>query len=243
MQSSVVAMGASTTKPRRVNTMRFLRWLGVAGLVITLASSDAAAAVKPRVGPFRGTPHRAASTIDNTTHMDVNNIDMIVTNHGSSAYDLVTGNAGFIYPKGSTHTAVFAAGPWIGAKVGGAVRIAVGEYSQEYVPGPMAGGTFQPDNARFKNYKITRGNTTSADYLNWPADMGAPVDSTGAPLLLGDAMIWSVYNDADPSTHNNDAGFTAPLGVEIQQTTFAFNRAGALGNVIFIRYKLINKGG
>jgi hypothetical protein len=223
--------------------MRFLRWLGVAGLVIMLAASDAAAAVKPRVGPFRGTPHRAASTIDNTTHMDVNNIDMVVTNHGSFAYDLVTGNAGFIYPKGSTHTAVFAAGPWIGAKVGNEVRIAVGEYSQEFVPGPMAGGTFQPDNPRYRNYKIVRGNTTSFDYLNWPADLGAPVLPSGAPALLGDAMIWSVYNDADPSVHNNDAGFTNPLGVEIQQSTFAFNRAGALGNIIFIRYKLINKGG
>lgn len=224
--------------------MRFLRWLGAASLICLIAASEAAAAAKPTVGTDRPTgPRRAAKTIDNTTHMDVNNIDMVVTNHGSFAYDLVTGNAGFIFPKGSTKTAVFAAGPWIGAKVGGSVRIAVGEYSQEFVPGPMAGGTFQPDNPRFKNYKIVRGNTTSADYLNWPVDQGAPVDSTGAPALLGDAMIWSVYNDADPGVHNNDAGFTAPLGVEIQQTTFAYNRAGALGNIIFIRYKLINKGG
>jgi hypothetical protein len=56
-------------------------------------------------------------------------------------------------------------------------------------------------------------------------------------------MIWSVYNDADPSVHNNAAGFTQPLGVEIQQSTFAFNRSGALGNIVFVRYKLINKGG
>ncbi len=234
--------------------MRFLRWLGVAGMILTLAASDAAAAVKPGVKPSRRAPHRAAATIDNSTHMDANNLDMVVTNHGSFAYDLVTGNAGLIYPKGSTKTAVFAAGPWIGAKVNGQVRIAVGEYSQEFTPGPMAGGTFQPDNARFRNYKIVRGNTTSADYLNWPVDQGAPVDSTGAPpcgacapglapALLGDAMIWSVYNDADPTTHTNRAGSTAPLGVEIQQSTFAFNRSGALGNIIFVRFKMINKGG
>jgi len=224
--------------------MRFLRWLGVAGLVITLAASDAAAAAKSTAKPNRrSTPRRAASIIDNATHMDANNVDMVVTNHGSFAYDLLTGNAGYIYPKGSTKTAVFAAGPWIGAKVGGQVRVAVGEYSQEFVPGPMAGGTFQPDNARFRNYKIVRGNTTSADYLNWPVDMGAPVDSTGAPALLGDAMIWSVYNDADQGVHNNNAGSTNPLGVEIQQTTFAFNRSGALGNIIFVRFKLLNKGG
>ncbi len=223
--------------------MRFLCWLGVAGLILTLAASDAAAAAKASAGKSRRpAPRRAAKTIDNTGHMDANNVDMVVTNHGSFAYDLITGNSGLIFPKGSTKTAVFAAGPWIGAKVGGQVRIAVGEYSQEYTPGPMAGGTFQPDNARFRNYKIVRGNTTSADYLNWPVADGAPVDSLGNPALLGDAMIWSVYNDADPGTHTNDAGSTTPLGVEIQQSTFAFNRSGALGNIIFVRFKLINKG-
>lgn len=226
--------------------MRFLRWLGVASLMLTLAASEAGATAKSLPGgkPHRrSVPHRAASNIDNTAHMDANNIDMVVTNHGSFAYDLLTGNAGYIYPKGSTKTAVFAAGPWIGAKVGSQVRVAVGEYSQEFVPGPMAGGTFQADNSRFRSYKIVRGNTTSADYLNWPVDQGAPVDSTGAPALLGDAMIWNVYNDADPEAHSNNAGSTNPLGVEIQQSTFAYNRSGALGNIIFIRFKLLNKGG
>jgi hypothetical protein len=223
--------------------MRFLRWLGVASLILTLAASDAAAAMKPGVKQARGAPHRAASTIDNSTHMDANNIDMIVTNHGSFAEDLHSQAAGFFYPKGSTKTAVFAAGPWIGARVNGQVRVAVGEYSQEYTPGPMANGTFQPDNPRFRNYKIFRGNTTSADYLNWPVDQGAPVDSLGKPALLGDVMIWSVYNDADPTTHTNNAGSTNPLGVEIQQSTFAFNRSGPLGNIIFLRFKLLNKGG
>ncbi|HEY3156850.1 MAG TPA: hypothetical protein VGK76_09560, partial [Candidatus Eisenbacteria bacterium] len=224
--------------------MRFLCWLGTAGLILLVAASDAAAAAKPAAEPNRRTvPRRAATILDNTTHIDANNIDMIVTNHGSFAEELTSQAAGFFYPKGSTKTAVFAAGPWIGAKVNGQVRVAVGEYSQEYVPGPMLNGTFQTDNARFKNYKIVRGDKTSADYLNWPVDQGAPVDSTGAPALLGDMMIWSVYNDADPEVHSNLAGSTEPLGVEIQQTTFAFNRSGALGNIIFVRYKLINKGG
>jgi hypothetical protein len=39
----------------------------------------------------------------------------------------------------------------------------------------------------------------------------------------------AVYNDADPGNHTNDAGGSDPLGVEVQQTTFAFNRQGALG--------------
>ena len=221
----------------RQNHVRVLVMTAVCVLTSTVASAfPRETAPPPRV-------HAAPTIFDYTAHMDVNQIDMVVTNHGSIAYDVLTGNAGFIYPKSSTKTAVFAAGPWIGAKVGGEVRIAVAEYSQEYTSGPMAGGTFQPDNnPLFKSYKIIRGNTTSEDYLNWPVDQGAPVDSTGAPALLGDAMIWSVYNDADPALHTNNGGQTNPLGIEVQQTTFAFNRAGPLGNVIFVRYKLINKG-
>jgi len=175
--------------------------------------------------------------------MDLNNIDMLVTNHGSFAYDLEHGNPGFIYPRGSTKTALFAAGPWIGAKVNGQVRVALGEFSQDFVPGPMVNGTFQTDSPRFKNYKIVTNNATTSDYLNWPADQGAPVDSTGAPALLGEAMIWSVYNDADPARHTSVAGSTQPLGIEVQQTTFAFYHPGPIANIIFVRYKLINKGG
>ena len=163
--------------------MRSLCWLGASALILTLAVPDAWGAAKsPASSAPRHRVHHAGAIIDNSTHMDANNLDMVVTNHGSYAYDLLTGNAGLIYPKGSTKTAIFAAGPWIGAKVNGETRVAVGEYSQEYTPGPMAGGTFQSDLPRFKSYKIERGNTTSADYLNWPAQDGAPLDSLGNPL-------------------------------------------------------------
>jgi hypothetical protein len=219
-----------------------LKWVGVAVLAMAITAPPVEATGRNgSVKPSRQA-QRAATTIDNGTHMDANNLDMVVTNHGSIAYDLITGNAGLIYPKGGTRTSVFAAGLWIGAKVAGEIRTAVGEYSQEFTPGPMAGGTFQPDIPAYKNYKILRGNTTSSDYLNWPVADGAPTDSMGNPLLLGDATIWSVFNDADPGTHTNDAGSTAPLGLEVQQTVFAYNRAGPLGNIIFIKWKFINKG-
>ncbi|TMQ47305.1 MAG: hypothetical protein E6K71_10310 [Candidatus Eisenbacteria bacterium] len=207
--------------------------------VLALASASPSAGARPDTTPARPVPH-APSIIDNTARMDANNLDMVVTNHGSFAYDLLTGGAGLIYPKGSTRTAVFAAGPWIGGKLAGIIQVAVGEYAQEFVPGPMLGGTFQPDQPAFKSYKIERGNTTSPDYLNWPVSQGAPLGKDGKPLLLGDVTIWSVYNDADPSQHIVQG--TEPLGVEIQQTTFAFNRSGPLGNTIFLRFKLINKG-
>lgn len=70
---------------------------------------------------------------------------------------------------------------------------------------------------------------------------GDSVDVPG-PDVIGDMMMWTIYNDADPTNHLNDAGNSAPLGIEIQQTTFAFNRQGALGKTLFIKYKLKNKG-
>ncbi len=173
--------------------------------------------------------------------MDVNNLDMVVTNHGSLAFDF-TGNAGLVYPKGSGHTAVFASGLWIGARVNGLTRVAVAEYGQEYVPGPMENGTFLPDQPDFKTYTIRRGDVTSPDYLNWPVAQGAPVGTDGKPLLFGDVTMWGVYNDADPGAHGAGPGRTSPLGIEVQQTVFAYNRAGPAGNTIFVKFKLINKG-
>lgn len=224
--------------------MKSLKWLGAAALLMLLAAPEVIAATRVGFVPAHRVrmPHRAAQAIDNGSRMKVNNLDMVVTNHGSLAYDLITGNAGLIYPKGTLKTAVFAAGLWVGAKVNGETRCTVGEYSQEYTPGPMAGGTFQADNPSFHNFVIDRSTrptgTDLADYIA----QGGPLDSTGAPQLLGDATLWSVFNDADPGVHTNEAGSTPPLGIEVQQSVFAYNRSGALGNIIFVKWKIINKG-
>jgi len=230
-----------------------MRWVGriaaVALVLVMATGQEATAAMKSGTGTsVKKSIRRASKTLDNAGRMDANNIDMFVTNHGSFGWDLATSQPGLRFPKGTTKTALFAAGLWVGAKVGGEVRTAVAEYSQEFAPGPMLNGTFQVDQAAFKNYRLERGNTASSDYLNWPsapppAGQGAPLDSLGNPLLLGDTEIWSSYNDADASRHTNStAGRTAPLGLEIQQSTFAFARGGALGNIIFLKFKLINKG-
>jgi hypothetical protein len=103
----------------------------------------------------------------------------------------------------------------------------------------MVAGGYLPDVPEFRNYTITRGNTSSPDYLSWPATQGAPLDAFGNPALRGDAMMWSVYNDADPSRHQ-DPGFPNPLGIEIQQSTFAFGASGPLANVIFLHFRMTN---
>ena len=44
------------------------------------------------------------------------------------------------------------------------------------------------------------------------------------------------------SRHTNSAGNSTPLGVEIQQTTFAYDRTDDLGNVLYLRFLIRNRG-
>ncbi|HKQ56524.1 MAG TPA: T9SS type A sorting domain-containing protein [Candidatus Eisenbacteria bacterium] len=72
----------------------------------------------------------------------------------------------------------------------------------------------------------------------------APDDSVDVlgPDVTGSQMLWAVYNDADPGLHLNDEGRTAPLGIEVRQSTFAFNHLGPLGRTVFLKFKLFNRG-
>jgi len=111
----------------------------------------------------------------------------------------------------------------------------------------MYNGTFQVDQPAFKNYRLEAGNTTSDDYLNWPylpapSGQRAAADTLGNPLVQGDLTLWSVYNDADLRQATNVAPAARSRCLEIQQTTFAFARGGALGNIIFLKFRIINKG-
>src|SRR5262249_26487832 len=67
------------------------------------------------------------------------------------------------------------------------------------------------------------------------------VDVEG-PDVLGGEMLWGVYNDADPSLHTNSAGHSPPLGGEIQQSTFAYDRGDDVGDIVFLRFHIVDKG-
>jgi hypothetical protein len=196
--------------------------------------------------------------IDYATYFDANSLLMFVTNTGSFAYDkdgLFGKNDGLYFPLGEGRSVVFAAGLWLGAKVNDEVRVTVAEFSDEFVPGPMSGGTFQPDDPDFRVYKINSGDTrfTNPDYAGWPYGHGAPAlkdhqgnDSLDAqgfriPLLLGDQALWAVFNDADPDAHTNRAGSTLPLGVEVQLYAYGDDESCPSGRTIKLRYTIINK--
>lgn len=265
-------------------------------VMVAAGAADAKTPSKRGARPFGVARPTKAATIDIDRRIDVNTLNMFVTNTGSFAFNLAAGDAGLFYPRGTDKSAVFAAGLWLGTKVAGepnprAPRTVVAEYSQEYGPGAMTDiNTWDnPADPLARVYKVVRltgirdadgnlpdtmhvdrvaNNATFEDdvvhhswseYMAGAAPKGAPwklyrLEDTSTPAagdsvdvpgpdVVGDMMCWAVYNDANPANHTNDAGGSAPLGVEIQQTTFAFNRQGALGATIFMSYKLINKGG
>jgi len=237
--------------------MKVSRWITIVLLLLSFSAGVGAAATptgaKRRTRPARTNPE------DSSQRIDINNISMVVKNTGSFAYDTQNGAAGLEFPKGTGKTAVFAAGLWMGALVGGKIRASVAEYSDDYNPGVILpdGTPDLPSKAEYKVYKLNRVYLTStgatdvatrdavlADYNAGAVPHGAPVVNVlpdGTLSILGDQMLWSVFNDAGKNSSHNHVSSLLPLGIEVQLTTFAFSRQGPLGNTVFSSYKIINK--
>jgi len=58
------------------------------------------------------------------------------------------------------------------------------------------------------------------------------------PDVPGDQALWWMYSDNGP-THTETLG--RPLGVEVQAMAFAYNRGTLIDNVIYYRYRIINR--
>ncbi len=184
----------------------------------------------------------AKTTATSDVWIDANRMNGIMRNNGTWFYDNVLGDWGLEWPKGSGLSPMYAAGQWVGANVNGTPRLAgIIHGASDFQPGSITSWGIDPpvagtptDNA-YRWYVIESDGT--GDWADWPIDQGAPVDSLGQPLLIGDMTAFCVYNDL--GTHPNFPG--DKLGVEVQQTVFAFNRADAIGDMIFIKWTLVNK--
>ena len=89
------------------------------------------------------------------------------------------------------------------------------------------------------------------DWNEWPAQYGAPFDDKNGngiyeptidvPGVPGaDQTVWSVANDLNPG-NTSDLYGTLPMGFEQQVTYWSYNKTGALGNMFFRKYIIINK--
>lgn len=200
-------------------------------------------------------------------YMNINNLEMPLNNAGVFAdVAIPPKTAG---GKFDGHTFLFSGGFCMSGYVDlgtpneflWANGVATASRIQDYRPGPVGSDPTDPKNKLY----IVRSDEEpfSASWQEWKdaVALGAdfydgdhdgkynPVDKNGngqwdpdedRPDLLGDETVWCVINDGIPA---RDRRYTdvPPLGIEIHQTVFGFASSGLLGNMLFVRYKVINK--
>jgi len=192
--------------------------------------------------------------VDSSGTFDGNRIYADVANNGLFLDYHVSGDSALEWPKGTGVHSIFQSALWMGATVDGSIRTIVGDYTQDMGPGPWGG---DPLAAVHRIYKVNKSMLDDPgshdDFQNWPVEFGAPwvdvdgdglytplPDGTDHPEFIGDQVLWFVSNDGDPAYKLNFG--TSPLNVEIQTTMFGYDRIDAIGDMLFIKQLVINKG-
>jgi hypothetical protein len=183
------------------------------------------------------------SYIFDSKNIDGNNIDAWFRNNGSFNRNPITNNSGFEWPNGSNKVLRYSSGLWIAGKTGSDTTEAVSNhFTSEYLPGyidenGVPQGMDDPD---FRVYKIAKGDTTSLDYLNWPVDQGAYLDSNNKPFLPGTQTLFYSMSDGYAKYH-----YYTPeaLKAQIQVTSWCYNSVTdpVISNTIFTEFKVINR--
>ncbi len=176
---------------------------------------------------------------------DANNIRMPVCNSGQITSDTVlfggTRRIGLEWPKGEGTSLVFHAGPWLGAKLDTQKVFALADYfGTNFLPGPY--DTPTADSSLYRVYKITTEDLINPgqDYLEWPVELGAPVDSEGNPLLIGDQTLWTIFSSRDTVQQENPwFGYLDPMGIEVSLLVYGFNE-DPVKDVVFLHYQITN---
>jgi hypothetical protein len=195
--------------------------------------------------------------------LDIADVRARLFNTGSLFFGntTVTGE-GYIAPKASGKSPIFAAGIWIGGLVGGDLRVAGATYDDfEFWPGPLNedGSLPDPDDCSALDhiwlidaFDLSLYDATgeaSGDLQSWPVNLGAPViDGEGVegnynleggdrPAVYGHQTAFWVMNDVG-NMHTNS--LTEPIGVEVRVTAFTSLDA-ELEQHTFYRYEVINR--
>lgn len=184
---------------------------------------------------------------------DGNTIACWMENIGLIVSQNVTGGSGMEWPKGSNKTIDYASGLWmLGKTAAGEIRSASSEYSSEFQPGQIlaSGAPANPDDPKYRIYKIN--SDGSGDWDVWPFDQGAPalkkkdgsdsLNATGKkiPQIIGDQTLFWVMNDGNLANHGN-LFQTNVMNVEQQILVFGYNTTNPLGNIMFVKWTVINK--
>lgn len=172
--------------------------------------------------------------------MDANRLNGFMRNNGIWFYDIPAHTWGLEWPKGSGLSPMYACGHWLAARVDGEVRVGgIVHDATEYQPGEILspGIAANPNDPAYRWYVLRPSGV--GDWNSWPVEQGAPVDAEGNPMMIGDYSAFCVWNDLAPHTRFG----TGKLNAQIQQFVWAFNRADALGDMMFSKWTIVNKSG
>lgn len=192
----------------------------------------------------------------------INNIDMPLNKSGILADVQIGNNAGGLLDG---KIFLFSGGFFLSGKTNGQLwsnAVASASRIQDYHAGTYASGR---NDSRAQIYVLsTRDGDFAPSWEEWKdaVALGAyyydgngdgvynPSDDNGngkwdptedRPDLLGAETAWTVFHDgvnpADRRFNNVD-----PQGIEIRQTVFGLASKGVTGNMIFVRYSLLNTG-
>jgi len=205
------------------------------------------------------------TTNDFFNYIAINQILMYVANNGDGSHDPATDGNGFYWPGGlnAQKAAIFEDGLIWGTKIGRETRVNGNTHRQGLQAGKILPGGIpdDPSLSRYRVFKVRKGwenlppgsvkDEYEKDYNEWPVEDGAPwIDEDGDgnytpgidnPQYIGDEVLWYVANDMDESRALRTYG-TSSIGLEFQTTIFGFNRTGDLGDIVFKKYLIINKG-
>ncbi len=196
---------------------------------------------------------------DNYNFIAINQVLMWISNNGDGSHDPITDGSGFYWPGGrnAIKPAIFEDGLVWGGKIGREIRFNGNTHRQGLQAGKIldVGIADDPSLSKYRVYKIRKGwellppgperDAYEKDYKEWPIDDGAPyevVSGEKVPKFIGDEVLWYVANDLDNSRSTFTYG-SPSIGLEFQTTVFGFNRTGPLGDMVFKKYKIINKSG
>ena len=172
---------------------------------------------------------------------DANRIGSWISNRGELVSHIPEGsNSGMFWPRNTTKTIDYASGLWVVGKVKEDRRASVVLYRSDFVPGKFDGAPDNQNDPRFRMYMIDRhSGPGDTDYDEWPVADGAPVDSNGNPLMIGDKTYWSVFNDMDTTVQLGNFGKT-PLGIEVRQTIWGYDRISMFGDMMLFSWQIYN---
>jgi hypothetical protein len=169
---------------------------------------------------------------------------------------------GYIAPKFSGNSPIFAAGIWVGGTINGDLRVAGASYQNfEFWPGPLNedGSLPNPDDcsaydriwtvSAFDLDRYEEEGIAALDLAEWPVELGAPViDGDGVegnynleggdrPAVYGHQTAFWVMNDVG-NVHERTG--TEPIGLEVRVTAFTSIEA-LLRRQTFYRYEVVNR--